>query len=428
MITFKEYQPHLAQQAFHYSIDHLYRYVLYVSGIRGGKTYAGAREAGRQAWNSEEKGVFGIIAPTYNMLERTTWAEFIEAVRPLILMENRSDKIAILKNGRRVHGFSAEKPDRIRNATFVGAWCDEAREFKNFAEVWKILQGRVLSTGGKIFVTTSPNSYDDIYDIFIAQKKAGYGVVKAPTYANTYLKKEAIDDLASDYDIKFAQQELQGEFVLFEGQVYYTFNRKENAGETALKVAQYNPNLPLRLCCDFNVDPMAWVVTQFHQRMNGLVEAYVIDEIFVKNSNTIECCKEFKVRYPHHKAGLILYGDATGQARHSSSNVTNWSIIQEELKAYGIDKRVPLKNPNERDRINAVNAMVCNSRGLRRVQINPNRCKKLIRDLEQVSFKEGTSQIDKGKSLELTHLSDAFGYAMEKEFSLIGAKIEGLKI
>jgi len=428
MITLKDYKPHAAQQAFHYASDHLYRYLLYVSGIRGGKTYAGAREAGKQAWNSEEDGAFGIIAPTFNMLERTTWVEFIEANRPLILMENKSDKIAVLKNGRRVFGFSAEKPDRIRNTTLVGAWCDEAREFKNFKEVWKILLGRVLSTNGKIFVTTSPNSYDDIYDIFVQNKKPGYGIVKAPTYANTYLKKEAIDSLAEDYDVKFAQQELGGDFVLFEGQVYYTFNRKHNAGDYALKHAIYNPNLPLRLMCDFNVDPMAWVVSQFVQKNNGLVECYFIDEIVLKNSNTYECCTEFKSRYPNHRAGIILYGDATGQARHSSSNKTNWAIVKDELDSYGVDVRIPSRNPNERDRINAVNAMVCNSKGVRRVHANPNRCKKLIRDLEQVSFKEGSCHIDKTKNLELTHPSDAMGYGIEREFSLINSKLEGLKI
>ena len=229
----KDYTPHEGQMAFHYAMQHMYRFCALIAGIRGGKTYAGAREATRQAWNAQGKGVYGIIAPTFNMLDRTTWMEFKEAARPLISSENDSKKIIILKNGRRVHGHSAERPDRIRNETFVGFWGDEMREAKNFRQLWDVLLGRVLSTNGKGFITTSPNSYDDIHDIFIATKREGYGVVRFPTYANITLSKEGIDQLAAMYDSKYAQQEIQGEFVIFEGAVYYTFNRQLNAGDYA---------------------------------------------------------------------------------------------------------------------------------------------------------------------------------------------------
>jgi len=77
MIQLKKYKPHDGQQAFHYAIEKLYRFVAMVCGIRGGKTYSGAREASKQAWNSksDETASYGIIAPTYNMLDRTTWQE-----------------------------------------------------------------------------------------------------------------------------------------------------------------------------------------------------------------------------------------------------------------------------------------------------------------------------------------------------------------
>jgi phage terminase large subunit len=352
--------------------------------------------------------------------------EFKEAARPLIHQSIDSKKIIILKNGREVHGFSADKPDRIRNSTMVGFWVDEARECAKFRMLWDILQGRVLSTNGKGFITTSPNSYDDIHDIFISNRKNGYGVVRFPTYANVYLNKEGIDQLASNYDSKFAQQEIMGEFVIFQGAVYYTFNRQQNSGDLAFKVAQYDPKLPISLCCDFNIDPMAWIVCQIHQRDNGLREVMVIDEIYIKNCNTIEACKEFKDRYPYHKSGVILYGDATGRARHTSSNVTNWKIIEDELRLYGITKRVPSSNPAERDRVNALNGIICNSKQQRRLFVNP-KCKNLTRDLEQVAYKDGTTQIDKNKDHSLTHASDALGYLAEYEFSLNKAKFETLR-
>ena len=431
MIHLRKYTADPGQYAFHYAIDKLYQYVAMICGIRGGKTYAGAREAGKQAWNSraDSMAVFGIVAPTFNMLDRTTWREFRYAMRPLIAKENETKKIITLKNGREVYGFSAEQPDKIRNVTLCGFWVDEARECKDFKILWDVLLGRVLSTKGKGFVTTSPNSFDDIHDIFIANRKPEYGTVRFSTYENTHLDKQAIDKLASLYDEKYMQQELLGQFVIFEGAVYYTFNRLLNAGDYAFKVAQYNPNLPLNLCADFNVDPMAWMIAQYGiNPQTKLKEIYFIDEIFVKNSNTVECCQEFKNRFKNHNAGVHLFGDATGTARHTDSNVTNWKIIENELAPYGITKHIPSRNPAERDRINAVNGMICNSKNERRVFVNPEKCKHLIRDFEQVSYKEGSVQIDKGKSLELTHTSDAAGYMIEKEFSLNKGRISGLKI
>ncbi len=430
MIHLKKYIADPGQAAFHYAIERMFQYVAMICGIRGGKTYAGAREAGKQAWNSkaEPMAVFGIIAPTFNMLDRTTWKEFRYAMRSLIARENETKKIITLKNGREVYGFSAEQPDKIRNVTLCGFWVDEARECKDFKVLWDVLLGRVLSTRGKGFVTTSPNSFDDIHDIFIANRKPDYGTVRFSTYENTHLDKQAIDQLASLYDEKYMQQELLGQFVIFEGAVYYTFNRLFNSGDLAFKVAQYNPNLPLNLCCDFNVDPMAWVIAQYGiNSQTKLKEIYFIDEIYVNNSNTVECCQEFKTRYPNHTTGVHLFGDATGEARHTDSNISNWKIIQNELFRYGITKSVPTKNPAERDRINAVNGMICNSKGERRILVNP-KCKNLIRDFEQVSYKEGSTQIDKNKDFKLTHTSDAAGYFIEKEFSLNKGRIEGLRI
>jgi hypothetical protein len=71
--------------------------------------------------------------------------------------------------------------------------------------------------------------------------------------------------------------------------------------------------------------------------------------------------------------------------------------------------------------VNAVNAMLCNSQGMRRLFIDP-RCRRLIRDLERVVWKADGhgnvgAQLDKSDP-ELTHVSDALGYFAEREFGL----------
>ena len=253
-------------------------------------------------------------------------------------------------------------------------------------------------------------------------------MIRFSTCENSYLAKDAIDSLARKYDKKFADQELGGKFVVFEGAVYYAFDRRYNAGDLAFKVCQYDPDKRIDLMCDFNVDPMCWVIGQLGINFkSGLPEIRIIDEIRIPNSNTEYVCKEFILRYPEHAAGLALYGDATGKARHASSNQTNWQIIEDILGRYGITNEVPSRNPAERDRVNSLNGMICNTKGERHVQVNP-KCKYTIRDLEQVMFKKGTTQIDKLTNANLTHLTDGLGYRVDRNYSINKSIITGVPV
>lgn len=47
------------------------------------------------------------------------------------------------------------------------------------------------------------------------------------------------------------------------------------------------------------------------------------------------------------------------------------------------------------------------------------KCKELIKDFEQVSFKEDTNQIDKDRDRYRTHLSDALGYLLWQECKIL---------
>jgi hypothetical protein len=74
-----------------------------------------------------------------------------------------------------------------------------------------------------------------------------------------------------------------------------------------------------------------------------------------------------------------------------------------------------------KDRINCVNAIISNAGGQRRLAVSP-KCKQLIRDLEQVSWKtdaNGISIGDLDRSDRMrTHLSDALGYLIAWDFPM----------
>ena len=78
-------------------------------------------------------------------------------------------------------------------------------------------------------------------------------------------------------------------------------------------------------------------------------------------------------------------------------------------------------NPAVRDRVNCVNAKLLNQAGQMRVIIDP-KCKQLIQDLERVHWKADThgnplNEIDKSDPAR-THVSDALGYMLAREFSM----------
>lgn len=83
--------------------------------------------------------------------------------------------------------------------------------------------------------------------------------------------------------------------------------------------------------------------------------------------------------------------------------------------------RVPAANPPVKDRINCVNALLRNHAGQRRLKIDP-KCKHLIKDLEQVSWKADPygnplAELDKSDPMR-THASDALGYLVAREFPM----------
>jgi hypothetical protein len=122
---------------------------------------------------------------------------------------------------------------------------------------------------------------------------------------------------------------------------------------------------------------------------------------------------------------IHVYGDATGEQHRTSASRTDWQIVKEFFGRYRdrfhVSFHVPSANPPVKDRINCVNARLRNHAGQNRLLVDP-RCKHLIKDFEQVCWKtdpHGNTLADLVKSDPLrTHVSDAVGYLIAREFSM----------
>jgi PBSX family phage terminase large subunit len=191
-----------------------------------------------------------------------------------------------------------------------------------------------------------------------------------------------------------------------EGLVYYAFDREEHVGE--YPHSHYFGTVFVGM--DFNVDPMSASICYVVED-----KIYVVDEIFLRNSNTFQMSKELVKKYPNCK----VIPDSTGRNRKTSGKSDH--VI---LRDAGLEV-MSTRNPFVTDRINNVNRLLEQKR-----LIISSRCKKLINDLEKVTWKEGRTEIDKSSDHLLTHISDSMGYACHKLFPLsevTSAKIKGIR-
>jgi hypothetical protein len=85
--------------------------------------------------------------------------------------------------------------------------------------------------------------------------------------------------------------------------------------------------------------------------------------------------------------------------------------------------KVPDSNPSVRERINLTNSRLRSAAGDTWLLVDF-KCKELIMDFEQVSFKADTYQIDKERDRLRTHLSDALGYLLWQECGPLASRGE----
>lgn len=378
-----------------------------------GKSAALCHEAIRLSYlNPGRRGLIG--APTYPMLRDATLTAMLA-----ILDENRipyeyskaENVLLIHETKSRMLFRSLDDFERLRGTNLAWFGVDELTYTAENA--WLRLEGRLRDPQAKAlcgFAVWTPKGFDWVYRKFVKEPVEGYETVFAKPNENQFVLDRVPDyyeRLKKSYDERFFAQEALGEYLnTGAGRVYEAFDRARNVKE--LKV---DPALPLLWALDFNVDPMCSVLAQ---RCGPELRA--IDEIVLRRASTTEACEEFRSRYPFHPQPLVIYGDATG-ARMQTSGTTDYKMVRDYLARAGYKRvqfRVPSANPSVRERVAMMNAKLRSAGGDSELVVSE-RCKELILDLEEVSFKPDSMVIDKERDPRRTHLSDALGYLAWQE-------------
>jgi Terminase large subunit, T4likevirus-type, N-terminal len=405
-----EYGQLPSQRAFH---DCTSRFKGFSGPIASGKSQALCHEAIRlTVYNKGRLGLIG--APTYPMLRDATQTTLLAILdsQEIPYIYNKAENMLTMKDTKsRIIFRPVDDFERLRGTNLAWFGLDELTYSPEGA--WLRLVGRLRDPQAERlcgFAAWTPKGYDWVYRMFIADPVEGYSAILAEPQENRYLLEKVPDfyeQLKRSYDETFFQQEALGRYLSMQGGlVYSSFDRREHVQSLAV-----NPDCPLLWTLDFNVDPMSSMVAQIEGRM-----IFVLDEIALRHASTREACEEFDKRFPDHRSGVVVYGDASGN-NQQTTGASDYQIVREHFRmnyAARLTYKVPKANPSVRDRITLTNAKLRSADGEIRLLVDP-KCKELIKDFEQVSYKADSNAIDKEKDRRRTHLSDALGYLLWQE-------------
>lgn len=272
-----------AQHDFVFSTAH---YAAFVAGIGSGKSYAGAVRAtmasmghiGNESIPTPNLGI--VTAPTYSILRDASFRSFMDVADEYVADVNRSNFIVTMVNGSEVLFRTASDPEKMRGPNAAWWWGDEAAMYD--PRVWRIMIGRLRQFGrrGYAWPTTTPHGRNWLYQEFIAQRREDYAVFTASTRHNPFVDDAFVRSLEESYAGDFARQELDAEFVAFEGLVYLEFQRDVHVTTTlperftrtiaGVDWGYANPGVILVFGVDY--DGRLWLIHEAYERQKRIEE------------------------------------------------------------------------------------------------------------------------------------------------------------
>lgn len=323
-------------------------------------------------------------------------------------------------------GLSDITADNVKSyEDFKLVWLEEAQKISK--KSWENLNPTIRAKGSQIYLSMNPETTHEKHPI-MSELLSIFKEQTLHIHANYYDNPFVSEDIIQMAELTKANKPEDYKKIWL-GQPDSSMGNLIVKGFTKdnIRPLFYREKLDLHISCDFNYDPMCWVM--FHKDQNKM---YVFDELIEEHTSTLICAQKLIERYPNHTGNIILNGDAAGMQRncaHTNPDMTNFFIIKRELENYykrSVDLRIRKGNPHKIKRFEAFNNMIKRYDGEICFYIDP-RCKWTIYNLENAKFKEGTREVDeptpaqiqKNKELKfLIHPLDAVSYGAEYYFPI----------
>jgi len=387
------------------SLDTKYR--AFVAGYGSGKTFIGCVAQCLDFWKYPKINQ-AYFAPSYPQIRDIYYitAEQVAAACGLRVEIREGNKEVHYYNGRTYRGTvicrSMQLPQTIVGFKVGNALVDEidVMDTNKASLAWNKIVGRLRWEGApnRVSVTTTPEGYKFVYQRFVMDSTANYGLVQASTYDNeANLPDGYIESLADTYNPELRAAYLNGQFVnLFSGTVYKSYERKKCASRETIQ-----PRERIAIGLDFNVTNMSGVCYVLRDNV-----WHAVDEL-TGIYDTPEMIAAIKQRYPEHN--IRIYPDASGGSRKTvDASISDISLLQSAGFAVYANK----SNPLVKDRVIAANVAFDNGR----VKVNELLCPEFSRCLEQLAY-DANGAPDKKSNLD--HLPDAGTYPIAFEMPVV---------
>ncbi len=387
------------------------KFPLFVGGYGSGKSYVLIARALVDLYEGGDKASVGIYCPTYDLLQLNLIPRFMTILEELgIRYEYNGSRNKINVGERTLIFRSMDNPQRIVAYEVFRSHVDEADlvPADKSEDAWNRIIARnrqnLSDAPNRVHAYTTPEGFSFSYNRWKKAPGEGYQYVRAPTESNPHLDEDYINGLRNSYPAQLVDAYLGGHWVnMTSGAVYPEYDRELNGTRYVPR-----PKETLHIGMDFNVMKGAAIV---HIIRDGL--PYAVGEI-IDSRDTVATVEAVKELYPGHP--IIVYPDASGNSR-TSQNATDTDFQVVRDARFRID--APDANPPIKDRVAAMNAMLCNANGERRYKINADRCPNYALCLEQQAYdKNGMPD----KANDLDHPLDAGGYFIHRKYPILKRK------
>jgi hypothetical protein len=383
-----------------------HKHVIVVAGRGSGKTEVAKRRLVRwlpviKPWSDP---VYFYAAPTREQAKRLAW-ESLKALIPPSWFDgkpNESELVIRTVFGSRLLILGTDVPARVEGIQYDGGVIDECSDqkpgvfSKSFGPAlthrdpwcWRVGVPKRAGIGAREF--------KEAFELGASGRDPD--IVSYTWPSGDILSESQLRFQMENMDKRDYNEQYNASWETIGGLIFYSYDEVLNETDWV-----YNPEMPLIVGSDFNVDPMSWVVAQARGK-----EVWVFDELFIRSTNTRATLTELHRRYPNHKAGWRFFGDASGKARHSSASQSDYLLIKSDVRFENSRVFYPDSNPAVMDRFASCNMLFENVLGVRNLRVH-RRCENLRKDLLARAYKEGCNEADDSHP-DSGHITDALGY------------------
>jgi hypothetical protein len=415
----KELSPHALQHKLWCTKA---RFVAAACGRGSGKTLLSRRRVVRylpvkKQWHDP---LYFYALPTRDQAKRVAWNKIRALIPDNWIAKNGlalSDMSIKTVFGSQLWVVGMDVPARIEGLQWDGGVLDESCDHKDGAFDLSVRPALGERHGWCFRIGVPKRSGPGAMDFKRAWDLWGRqndGIHESYTWPSSdIMSPEEIAAARSTMDEKDFEEQFGANWQDTSGLIHYAFDdRPWELGGHVDDSITVDPNKRILVGSDFNVDPMAWCLSQgeLENKLKGVKrDLRTFDMIWKRNTNTQATLDELFTRYGQHPGGWIFFGDASGRARKTSASSSDYAQILNDKRFKNAQVMYPKANPPTANRFAACNAAFKTADGQRHYRVHP-RCTWLIKDLQSRAYKkESREPNDSG---DIGHASDGLGYVI----------------